>query len=99
MGSYHRVGHHRYRALCRNSPFGELMYGRLCPVCGSAMLGEMCPTRYLSDHGQTMRDRVACIVFCHMAADIRTTPNREDWEFAWRWRSEEPILSAVPFPC
>jgi hypothetical protein len=62
------------------------------------MFGEMCPSRYLSDHGQTMRDRVEMIVFCQMAADIRIKPNRADWEYAWRWRNNEPNLTAVPFP-
>jgi NMD protein affecting ribosome stability and mRNA decay len=72
--------------------------GRHCHVCGTIMLGEMCPSRYLSDHGQKMIDKVATIVFCQMAADIRIKPNRADWEYAWRWRNEEPILTAVPFP-
>lgn len=62
------------------------------------MLGEMCPVRYLSDHGQDMREKVALIVFCHMAADIRTKPQRADWEYAWRWRNEEPNLAVIPFP-
>jgi hypothetical protein len=74
------------------------MYGRRCSVCGEVMLAEMCPSRYLSDHGQEMRDRVACIVFCHMAQNHRAHPNHEDWEYAWRWRNNEPNLTAVPFP-